>query len=122
MCSPEISSNTDELGNVTDTCPHMEPDAKTSSEKPQNSLTNPRSSKYNLRHNPKPNCNDEGTKVIVTIIQTALLPSTVMLVEFLQKAAQFILFVILMSGDKSSSWVLLCEARPSKDPMKDTMR
>ena len=59
MCSPEIFPNTDVLGDVTDTCPHMEPDVGTSSEQPQNSPTNPRSSKYNLRHNPKPNCNDD---------------------------------------------------------------
>ena len=59
VCSPEIFPNTDELGDVTDTCPQMEPDVETSSEQPQNSPTNPRSSKYNLRHNPKPNCNDD---------------------------------------------------------------
>ena len=59
MCSLEIFHNTHELGDVTDTCPHMEPDAATSSEHPQTSPTNPRSSKYNLRHNPKPNCNDD---------------------------------------------------------------
>ena len=59
VCSPEIFSNSDELGDVTDTCLHMEPDVDTSSEQPQNSPTNPRSSKYNLRHNPKLNCNDD---------------------------------------------------------------
>ena len=59
LCSPEIFPCTDELGDVTDTCPHMETDVETSSEQPQNSPTNPRSSKYNLRHNPKPNCNDD---------------------------------------------------------------
>ena len=59
VCSPEIFPNTDELGDVTDTCPIMEPDVETSPELPQNSPTNPRSSKYNLRHNPKPNCNDD---------------------------------------------------------------
>ena len=59
VCSPEIFPNTDELGDVTDTCPHMEPDVETSSEQPQNSPTNPRSSKYNLRHSPKPNCNED---------------------------------------------------------------
>ena len=59
VCSPEIFPNTDELGDVTDTSPHMEPDVETISEQPQNSLTNPRSSKYNLRHNPKPNCNND---------------------------------------------------------------
>ena len=59
VCSPEISPITNELGHVTDTYPHMEPDVETSSEQAQNSPTNPRSSKYNLRHNPKPNCNDD---------------------------------------------------------------
>ena len=59
VCSPEIFPNTDELGDVTDTYPHMEPDVETSSEQPQNSPNNPRSSKYNLRHNPKPDCNDD---------------------------------------------------------------
>ena len=59
ICSKEIFPNTDELGDVTDTYPHMEPDVDTSTEQPQNSPTNPPSSKYNLRHNPKPNCNDD---------------------------------------------------------------
>ena len=59
VCSPEIFPTTDEVGDVTDTCLHMEPDAGISPEPPQNSPTNPRSSKYNLRHNPKPNCNDD---------------------------------------------------------------
>ena len=58
-CSPENFPDTGEVNDVTDTCPHMEPDAETSSEQPQNSPTNPRSSKYNLRHNRKPNCNDD---------------------------------------------------------------
>ena len=40
-CSPEIFPNTDELGDVTDTCPQREPDVETSSEQPQNSPTNP---------------------------------------------------------------------------------
>ena len=59
VCSPEIFPNTDEFGDVTDTCPHMEPDAESGPEQPQNSPTNPRICKYNLRHNPKPNCNDD---------------------------------------------------------------
>ena len=67
-CSPEIFPNSDELGDVTDTCPHMEPDVDTSSEQPQNSPTNPRSSKYNLRHNPKPNCNDDYRYQLVRTI------------------------------------------------------
>ena len=59
VCSPEILPCTDEVSDVTDTCPHMEPDVESSSEQPRNSPTNPRSSKFNLRHNPKPNCNDD---------------------------------------------------------------
>ena len=59
VCSPDIFPSSDQLDEVTDTCPHMEPDVQASSEQPQNSPTNPRSSKYNLRHNPKPNCNDD---------------------------------------------------------------
>ena len=59
VCSPEIFPCTDDDSDVIDTCPHKEPDVGTSSEQPQNSPTNPRSSKYNLRHNPKPNYNDD---------------------------------------------------------------
>ena len=59
VCSPELFPNTDELGDVTDTCPHMELDVETSSEQPRNTPTNTRSYKYNLRHNTKPNCNDD---------------------------------------------------------------
>ena len=59
VCSTDIYPKTDAPGDVTDTCPHMEPDVETSSEQPQNSPTNPCSSKYNLRHNPKPNYNDD---------------------------------------------------------------
>ena len=58
-CSPEIFPCTNEVSDVTDTYPHMEPDVESSSEQPQNSPANPRSSKYNLRYNPKPNCNDD---------------------------------------------------------------
>ena len=59
VCSPEFFPKSDELGDVTDTCPHMEPDVGTSSEQPQNSPTNSRSSKYNLSHKLKLNCNDD---------------------------------------------------------------
>ena len=59
VCSPEIFPGTDDDCEVIDTCPHMEPDVGTNSGQPQNSPTNPGSSKYNLRHNPKPNCNDD---------------------------------------------------------------
>ena len=58
-CSPEIFPQTDEISDVIDTYPHMELDVESSSEQLENSPTNPRSSKYNLRHNPKPNCNDD---------------------------------------------------------------
>ena len=59
VCSPQIFPDTGEVNDVTDTYPHMEPDVETSSEQPENSPINPRSSKYNLRHNPKPDCNDD---------------------------------------------------------------
>ena len=36
-----------------------QPDADMSVEQPDSTPTNPRSSKYGLRHNPKPNCNDD---------------------------------------------------------------
>ena len=59
VCSPEIFPCTDEVSDVTVTCPHMEPEVDSSPEQPQNSPANTRSSKYNLGHNPKPNCNDD---------------------------------------------------------------
>ena len=37
----------------------IQPDANTSVEQFDPMPTNPRSSKYDLRHNPKPNCNDD---------------------------------------------------------------
>ena len=37
----------------------MQPDADTSVEQLDPTPTNPRSSKYDLRHDPKPNCNDD---------------------------------------------------------------
>ena len=40
-CSPEIFPQTDEVSDVTDTYPHMEPDVESSSEQPENSPTNP---------------------------------------------------------------------------------
>ena len=58
-CSPEMFPHTDGVSDVTDTYPHMETDAESSSEQPGCSPTNPCSSKYNLRHKPKPNCNDD---------------------------------------------------------------
>ena len=58
-CSPEFFPQTDEVSDVTDTYPHIERDVEPSSEQLRNSLTNPHSSKYFLRHNPKLNCNDD---------------------------------------------------------------
>ena len=59
QCSPEIFPPTDEIDDVADTYTHVEPDVGISSEKQEDRLSNPRSSKYNLRHNQKPNCNDD---------------------------------------------------------------
>ena len=58
-CSPENATPTDNTSDVADTYTYMELDVGTSSEQQENSPSNPRSSKYNLRHNPKPNCNDD---------------------------------------------------------------
>ena len=59
----EDSSNnlphTDEMADGTDTDHYMQPDADNSVEQIDPTPTNPRSSKYDLRHNPKPNCNDD---------------------------------------------------------------
>ena len=59
VCSPEITPCTNEVSDVTDTCPHMEPDVDPSPEQPQNNPAHTGKSKYNLRHNPKSNCNDD---------------------------------------------------------------
>ena len=58
-CSPEIFLQTDEISDVTDTYPHMKPIVEPGSEQPESRPTNPRSSIYSLRHNPKPNCNGD---------------------------------------------------------------
>ena len=58
-CSPEFFPPIHDTNDVADTNTHMEPDVGTSSGLKENSPSNPRSSKYNLRHNPKPNCNDD---------------------------------------------------------------
>ena len=57
--SSDILPHTDEMGDGTDTDHHMQPDAVNSVEQIDPIPTNPRSSKYDLRHNPKPNCNDD---------------------------------------------------------------
>ena len=57
--SSEILPHTDDIDDATDTDHYMQPDADTSEEQIDPTLTNPHSSKYDLRHNPKPNCNDD---------------------------------------------------------------
>ena len=57
--SSEILPHTDEIDDRTDTDHYMQPDADNSVEQNDPRPTNPRSSKYNLRHNPRPNCNDD---------------------------------------------------------------
>ena len=55
----EILPHTDEIDDGTDTDHYMQPDADTSVEQIDPTPTNPRSSKYDLRHNPRLNCNDD---------------------------------------------------------------
>ena len=57
--SLEILPHTDETGDGTDTDHYMEPDAEVNVEPLSPTDINTRSTKYNLRHNPKPNCNDD---------------------------------------------------------------
>ena len=57
--SSEIFPHTDEIGEGTDTDHYMQPDADTSVEQIHPMPTNPRSSKNDLRHKPRPNCNDD---------------------------------------------------------------
>ena len=56
---PEIFPQTHRSFDVTDTDYYMQPDADTSVEQPGPTPTNPRSSNYDLRHDPNPNCNDD---------------------------------------------------------------
>ena len=55
--SPEIVPHTDEIADGTDTDHYMQPNADVKVEQIDPPPTNPRSSKYDLRHNPGPNCN-----------------------------------------------------------------
>ena len=57
--SQEILPHTDELGDGTDTDHQMEPDAEASSELLSPTQGNPRKTKYDQRHSPQPNCNDD---------------------------------------------------------------
>ena len=57
--SPEIIPQPDGSYDGKDVDYDMQPDADTSVEQPDSTPTKPRGSKYDLRHNPKPNCNDD---------------------------------------------------------------
>ena len=57
--SPEYFGHTDGVGDGTDTDHYMEPDAEAKVEPLSPTDIHPRSTKYDLLHNPKPNCNDE---------------------------------------------------------------
>ena len=51
--------HTDEIEDGTITDHYMQPDADTSVEQIDPMPTNPRSAQYDLRHNPRPNCNND---------------------------------------------------------------
>ena len=57
--SPEILPHKDEEGDRTDTDHYMEPDAEANSEQLSPTDVNHRCEKFDLPHNPKPNCNDD---------------------------------------------------------------
>ena len=57
--SPEIIPQPDGSSDGKDVDRGTQPDADMSVEQLDPMPTNPRSSKYDLRHNPKPNCNDD---------------------------------------------------------------
>ena len=57
--TPEILPHTDEIADGTDTDHYKQPDADISVEQTDSTPTKPRSSKYDLRHNPSPNCNGD---------------------------------------------------------------
>ena len=56
---PENFLQTDEFCDGTDTDQCMELDAEAISEQPNPSNANPRNTKNDLRHDPKPKCNDD---------------------------------------------------------------
>ena len=56
---PQIIPQLDRSYDGTDMDHCMQPDADTSVEQSHPTPTNPRSSNYDLRYNPKPNCNDD---------------------------------------------------------------
>ena len=58
--SPEIIPQPDGSSDGRDVDRDTQPDADMSVEQLDPMPTNPRSSKYDLRHNPKPKCNDDN--------------------------------------------------------------
>ena len=58
--SSDTLPHTDEIEDGMNTDHYMQPDADTSVEQIDPMPTNPRSAKYHLRHNPRPNCNDDN--------------------------------------------------------------
>ena len=57
--SSEVLPHTHDIDDGTDTDHYMRPDAATSVQRIDPTPTNPRSSKYDLRQNPRPKCNDD---------------------------------------------------------------
>ena len=57
--SSDILPHADEINDRTDTDHYMQPDADNSVEQIDPTPTNPRSSKYDLRHNSRPSCKDD---------------------------------------------------------------
>ena len=57
--SSDSLPHTDEIEDGTNTYHYMQPDADTTVEQIDPMPTNPRSAKFDLRHNPTPNCNDD---------------------------------------------------------------
>ena len=57
--SSEVFPHTDEIGDGTDTDHYLKPQAEVNAEPVNPTDNNPRSTKYDLRHNPKPKCNDD---------------------------------------------------------------
>ena len=56
---PQRFPHTDEVVDGTDTDHYMEPDAEANLEQISPTNVNPGRTRIDLRHNPKPNCNDD---------------------------------------------------------------
>ena len=57
--SSNIAPRANKIDDGANTDHHIQPNADNSVEQIDPTPTNPRSSKYDLRHNPRPNCNDD---------------------------------------------------------------